>query len=147
MKIILRKEVESLGKIGDVVRVSDGYARNFLFPQKLAMEATDKSIKFLERERKVEEANATKELREAEALSGKINQLSCTIVKQAGENDKLFGSVTSGDIFNSLKDESIIVDKKNIRLDEPIKSLGVFNVPIKIHPQVTASLKVWVVKK
>ena len=147
MEIILRKEVKNLGKMGDIVKVSNGYARNFLFPQGLAMEATASSLKYLEQEKKAEVVKEKKKQHEAEILAEKIGQISCTIVRQAGENDKLFGSVTTMDIANSLREEEIIIDKKSIVLEEPIKLLGIYNIPIKIHPQVTASLKVWVVKE
>ena len=147
MKVILRKEVKNLGKIGDIVKVADGYARNFLFPQGLAMEAVANSLKLLEQEKKSEAARDKRKLQEAETVAEKIEQISCTIVRQAGENDKLFGSVTAMDVANRLKDEEIIIDKKNVLLDEPIKALGIYTVPIKLHTQVTANLKIWVVKE
>jgi large subunit ribosomal protein L9 len=146
MKVILVKDIDKLGKSGQTVKVSDGYARNYLLPQKFALEANTANERlFLELKKKAEQKEV-KAKKEAEELAEKIRGLSCTIVRQAGEEEKLYGSVTNMDVASALQQEGLHIDKKRILLDEPIKSLGVFYVPIKLHPEVTTELKVWVVK-
>lgn len=146
MKVILLEEMPSLGKVGDAIKVADGYGRNYLIPQKKAIEATSKNIKVWEHQKNLLKDKIGKVKKETEKLAEKIEGLSCTISKQTGEEDKLFGSVTSMDIEESLKGEGIEIDRKKILLDEPIKKLGVYTVPIKLHPEVIANVKVWVVK-
>lgn len=146
MKVILLEEMPSLGKAGDVIKVADGYVRNYLIPQKKAIEATSKNMKAWEYQKNLLKDKIGKVKKEAEKLAEKIEGISCTISKQTGEEDKLFGSVTSMDIEESLKEEDIEIDRKKIILDEPIKKLGVYTIPIKLHPEVIANLKVWVVK-
>ncbi len=146
MQVILKENVEKLGSEGDVVAVADGYARNYLIPRKLAIQATEKNRRSLEHEKRVETDLAAKEKKEAEKLAGELSNLSCTIRMQAGENDRLFGSVTSLDIAAALEEQGIEIDRRKIVLDEPLKELGVFTVPAKIHPDVMADIKVWVVK-
>lgn len=146
MKVILVKDIDKLGKSGQTVKVSDGYARNYLLPQKFALEANTANERlFLELKKKAEQKEV-KVKKEAEELAEKIRGLSCTIVRQAGEEEKLYGSVTNMDVASALQQEGLHIDKKRILLDEPIKSLGVFYVPIKLHLEVTTELKVWVVK-
>jgi len=135
-----------LGKSGEKVKVADGYARNFLIPQALAFAATSSNAAVLDHERKMEDIRRAKEVRTAKDLARKIKKLSCTIAKQVGENEKLFGSVTSLDIVKALESEGIQIDKKQIELEEPIRTLGIYPVLIRIHPEVEARLKVWVVK-
>lgn len=147
MKVILTENVERLGTIGDVVTVREGFARNFLFPKKLAKEATAGNMKMLDALKKKKAAEEKKTLDAAEALAARITALSLTIAAQAGEEDKLFGSVSSEMIAEALAAETIEVDKRDIVLDEPIKKLGVYQVAVKVHPAVKAELKVWVVKK
>ena len=147
MKIVLRTDVENVGKRGEVVKVAAGYARNYLLPKKLALEATGGNLKRVAMERRVQEVHEAKEKQEAESLAARIAQLSCTAVRKVGENEVLYGSLTSSDVAELLEKEGVSVDKRKILLEEPIKSLGIYEVPIKIHPQVTASLKVWVVKE
>jgi large subunit ribosomal protein L9 len=147
MRIVLRTDVENVGKRGEVVKVADGYARNFLLPKKLALEASAANLKRIEQERRVQEVHEAKEKEDAEALANRISQLSCTAVRKVGENEILYGSVTSADVAELLEKEGFSLDKRKILLEEPIKSLGIYEVPIKIHPQVTARLKVWVVKE
>jgi len=147
MRIVLRTDVENLGRRGEVVRVADGYARNYLLPKKLALEATGGNLKLIEQERRVQEVHEAKEKQEAEALAVRIAQLSCTAVRKVGENEVLYGSVTNADVAELLEKEGFSLDKRKILLEEPIKSLGIYEVPIKLHSQVTASLKVWVVKE
>ncbi|MDY7033647.1 MAG: 50S ribosomal protein L9 [Thermodesulfobacteriota bacterium] len=146
MKVILLEEIPSLGKVGDVVKVANGYGRNYLIPQKKALEATTKNVKVWERQKSLFESKLDKAKRDAEKLAIQIESLSCTVSKQAGEEDRLFGSVTTMDIEESLKRDDIEIDRKKILLEEPIKKLGIYTVPVKLHPEVMANLKVWVVK-
>jgi large subunit ribosomal protein L9 len=147
MKVILLEDVSSLGKAGDLVKVSDGYGRNYLIPQKKAVLATEKSLKVIEHQKRLIQQRMEKAKKDAEKLGQQIENLSCTFAKTVGESGKLFGSVTSMDIENYLKENGIKVDRKKIALEEPIKNLGVSNVPIKLHPEVTTHLKVWVVQE
>lgn len=147
MQIILRQAIPNLGNQWDQVKVADGYARNYLIPKGLAMEATPQNLALIRQFTEKEERKKRKELERADQLAKKIKSLSCIIARQAGEGDKLFGSVTSIDIANFLEEQKIEVDRKKIELEEPIKSLGVFKVPIKLHPEVTAELKVKVVRE
>ena len=146
MKILLKVDVDSLGQAGDVIEVKEGYARNFLLPKKKAIEATPENMRLVERENLHLQKKASKAEKQAENLAQKIEALSCTISMKAGEADKLFGSVTSMDIEKCLKEEGLEIDRKKILLKVPIKSLGVYTVSIKLHPEVMANMKVWVVK-
>jgi len=147
MDIILLQNVDKLGKEGDIVHVKDGYARNFILPRKLGIASTPEALKVLERKRKKKEEELEKVKTEAEAVSKKIASVSCTIPVEAGVEDKIFGAVTSDMVKNALKQEGIETDKRDITIKEPIKKLGVYKVDIKLHPEVTAELKIWVVKK
>ncbi len=147
MKVILIEDVKDIGAMGDIIDVKDGYARNFLFPQNLARQAVNSNLKIIEDIKKKKLINAAKEKKEAEEIKAKIAALSCTIAVEAGEDDKLFGSVTNQGISHAFELEGIMVDKKQIILEEPIKKLGVYNIAVKLHPEVTAEVKVWVVKK
>ncbi|MDD3089366.1 MAG: 50S ribosomal protein L9 [Candidatus Omnitrophica bacterium] len=147
MKVILVKDVADLGAIGDEVQVKDGYAKNFLFPRKLAIEASKGALKVIE-QKKLQKERLEKNLKnEAETLAEKIKGVSVTISMEAGEEDKLFGSVTGEMISDALKAEGVEIDKKKIHLEEPLKSLGVYSVEIKLHPEVKAQARIWVVKK
>ena len=147
MKAILIQTVDRLGKAGDIVNVKEGYARNYLFPKNIAKEATPGNIKILDSLKKKQALSEAKRLDEAKALAQMIAALSITISARAGEEEKLFGTVTTEMISAALGAEKIIVDKKDIVLDEPIKKLGVYQVEVKIHPEVKASLRVWIVKE
>jgi large subunit ribosomal protein L9 len=147
MNVILLEDIPSLGKVGDKVKVSDGYGRNYLIPQKKAILATEKSLKAVEHQKREVQHHLDKAKRDAEKEAEQIGQLSCTFAKTVGESGKLFGSVTSMEIEGFLKENGIEVDRKKILLEEPIKSVGMFTVPIKLHPDVTAHLKVWVVQE
>ena len=147
MQVILLENVPSLGKAGDLVKVSDGYGRNYLIPQKKALLATEKSLKVIEHQRRQVQQRLEKGKKDAEKLGQQIETLSCTFAKTVGESGKLFGSVTSMDIESYLKENGIDVDRKKISLEEPIKNLGMFTVPIKLSTEVTAHLKVWVVQE
>ena len=144
MQVILLEDVPSLGKMGDLVRVAEGYGRNFLIPQKKAMVATEKNVKALDHQKRQVQYRIIKTKKDAEAAAQRIEGLSCTLKKNIGESGKLFGSVTTMEIEAFLKEHGITVDRKKIHMDEPIKNLGMFSVPIKLHPDVTAHLKVWV---
>lgn len=147
MQVILKEDVKDLGRIGDIVEVKDGYARNFLIPRGLAVEANPKNIKALEHEkRKIQEA-AKKLKSSAEDLKSRMEGKTIIIKAKAGEEDKLFGSVTAMDIAEALKKEGIDVDKKRIIIDEPIKRLGSYNVTVKIHPEISAQLIIQVVQE
>jgi len=146
MKVILMQDIENLGKKGDVKVVSDGYARNFLLPRKLAKEFTKANVKLIEDEKRRQAIKIEKEKKEFLKIAEKIKNLSITISRNVGEENKMFGAVTSDDIAEALKQEGIEVDKRKIELAEPIKSLGAYDVEIKLHPEVTAVVKVWVVK-
>ncbi len=147
MKVILTQDIVGLGNIGDLITVKDGFGRNYLVPQGKAIQATSQNIKKLEHQKRQIREKIEKTKREALRLAARIESISCTVAKAVGEEDKLFGSVTSMDIESSLKLEGIEIDRKKINLPEPIKSLGIYNIPIKLHPEVTAILKLWVVKE
>lgn len=146
MQIILERDVKKLGMSGDLVEVSSGYGRNYLIPRGLAIEATAKNIKVIEHKKRLIAERKKNEVRDAEAIKKKISEISITIAMLAGEEDKLFGAVTAMDISEALSKESISIDKRNILLEEPIKRLGIYTVDVRVHPEVTAELKVWVVK-
>lgn len=145
MKVILKQNVESLGKAGDLVKVADGYARNYLIPKGLAAEANSRNLKVFEHERKRILQQADKIQKQAEEAAAKLNSVTCTIARRVGEQEKLFGSVGAKDIEEALAAQGIEVGKKSILLDEPIKSLGECPVRIKLSAGVTAEIKVVVV--
>ena len=145
MEVILREHVEHLGRRGDVVKVAEGYARNFLLPRKLALAVTDNNKRQIEREKKLAEARDLEEKSQAEAIAQRLTQLDIEIPRRVGEHDTLYGSVTSQDIAQALKEKGFDVDRRKITLAEPLKALGESTVPVKIHRDVTAQLKVKVV--
>jgi large subunit ribosomal protein L9 len=147
MKVVLVKSVDRLGKAGEVVTVKDGYARNYLFPQGLAMPSTPGGLARFEQEKKMEAQREIRRTREAEELSNRLALVSVTAAVQAGEDDRLFGSVTAQDVAELLAKEGYDIDKRKILLEEPIKALGVYTIPIKLHKDVTADVKVWVVRQ
>lgn len=147
MEIILKQDVDKLGKAGMVVKVKDGFARNFLIPNDLAMPSTPANLKKLEQERQRKIYQLEKAKRQAEELKKSLESLSLTIPVLTQEDDKLYGNITTSDIVAALKDEGFTLDKNAIILHEPIKSLGIFEVPLKLHPEVIAKIKVWIVKK
>jgi large subunit ribosomal protein L9 len=143
MKVILKADVKSVGKKGQIINASDGYARNFLFPKGLAIEATEGNVKTLEAVKENEKKKKAEELQKAKDLAKKIQGLTVTIKAKTGENGKLFGSITSKDIVEELKKQhKIDIDKKKVALDEAIKSAGTYNVEVKVYPEVSAALKV-----
>lgn len=147
MKIILREDIDKLGKRGDVVKVAPGYGRNYLLPKGKAYTFSAGNARKVEVERRILDVRLAKEKAEAEELAGKISQISTTIVRKVGENETLYGSVTNGDVAEALEKEGFSIDKRKILLEEPIKTLGIYTVPVKIHPEVNGELKVWVVKE
>lgn len=147
MKIILLSDIKDLGKMGEVVNVKEGYARNYLIPKKMVKEATPGNMKTLDGILKKREAAEAKLLAEANELAGKISALSITIPAQAGEEDKLFGSISSDMISEALSGEGLKIDKRDIDTGEQIKKLGAYTVSVKVHPNVKATLKVLVIKE
>ncbi len=145
MKVILLEDIPKLGKAGEVVQVKDGYGRNYLIPQKKALDACEGNVRRFEHQRRIMEARLRKKMDEANKLAQKVSSLRLTIVRKAGEEEKLFGSVTSADIERALEAEGVKVDRKAVKLEEPIKKLGIYTVPVKVYRDVTADLKVWVV--
>lgn len=143
MKVILKQDVKGLGKKEDMVNVSDGYARNFLFPRGLAAEASASNINVMNTKKEAEKSKKDRELAHAKELAGKVGQTTVVIKSKAGENGKLFGSITSKDICDKLKaDFNLDIDKKKLVLPEPIKSLGTTEVEVKLYPEVSAKLTV-----
>ena len=147
MKVILRKEHEKLGQIGTLVEVKDGYARNFLIPKGIAYPATDGSMRALEEEKKQAARRLGKELKTSEKLAAELEKVSITLQMKVGEDEKLFGAVTSQMIADSLKEKGFDIDKRIIELEEPIKALGIYNVNVKLHANVSGKVKVWVVRE
>ncbi len=147
MRIILMKDMKGLGVVGDELQVKDGYARNYLIPQSVALEATPGAVRTLEQKKLKRVREELKLKEECGVIAEKIKNTSCTISMETGEEEKLFGAVTSDMIAESLLAEGIEVDKKKVELEEPIKALGVYNIDIKLHPEVKAQLRLWVVKK
>jgi large subunit ribosomal protein L9 len=147
MKVILRQDYEPLGKVGDVVDVKDGYARNFLIPKKIVYPATPGSIKAVEEERKRLQAKLQRERKSAELLATELEKVSVTIPVEVGEEDRIHGTVTTQMVADALLEKGYEIDKRKIELDEQIKTLGIFTAKIKLHPEVTAQIKVWVVKE
>ena len=147
MRVILIESVANLGDEGSIVDVADGYARNYLFPGKMAILAMDSNMPVIEKLKRSREAMIQDELQSAGAMAEKISHISCTLPVRAGDDDRLYGSVTSADIAAALMQEGIEIDKRKIALGEPIKKLGIYTVDIHIYPEVSAKLKVWVVKE
>ena len=147
MEVILSQDVAKLGKAGSVVKVKEGYARNFLIPRKMAVSLTAANLKKLEEEKNRKDLLFKKQKSGAEAMRGKLAGLSLTIPALAKEDDKLYGSITTQEIVNSLKEEGFEIDKNCIILGEPLKSLGIYEVLVRLHPEVDAKIKVWIVKK
>jgi large subunit ribosomal protein L9 len=147
MEVILREDIEKLGSRGQVIKVAAGYARNFLLPKKLAVAATPSNKKIVEQERQAYLRKEAKLQGEAQELATLMTGVTVTISQKAGENDQLFGSVTSKDIADALAAKSYTIDRRKIQLDEPIKQLGEFKVPVKLHKDVTAEITVVVAKE
>lgn len=147
MEVILRDHVDHLGKRGEVVKVAAGYARNYLLPRKLALPATEANKERISRERKIAEAREGEERGAAEAIADRLAALDLQISRKVGDNDTLYGSVTNGDIADLLKEKGFDVDRRKILLPDAIRALGETHVPVKLHRDVTAQLKITVVKE
>ena len=147
MEIILRQAVENLGKTGDVVNVKPGYARNYLLPHGLAYEATPGNLKRIQQERDRLEAAENDRRGTAQGLAEKLEQVSLTFSARVGEEGKLFGSVTAADIAQQLEQQGFHIEKRQVDLHEPIKSLGVYRVPVRLHADVKPEIRVWVIKQ
>ncbi|HKE86268.1 MAG TPA: 50S ribosomal protein L9 [Vicinamibacterales bacterium] len=147
MEVILREHVDNLGRRGEIVKVADGYARNFLLPRKLALPATDGNRRHVERERRIVEAREAAEKVQAEAIAARLAMIDITITRRVGETDQLYGSVTAVDIADFLKGKGFEIDRRKLILPEPIKAIGEHTVPLKLHRDVTLPLKVNVAKE
>lgn len=147
MEVILNQDVDKFGKAGQIIKVKNGFARNFLIPNGLAMPATSSNLKKLEQDKLRRILQLERITKEAEELKTKLTDLSLTLPVLTQEEDKLYASITSQDISRFLKEEGFDIDKHSIILDKPIESLGIYEIPIKLHPQVSTKIKVWVVKK
>jgi len=147
MEIILKEDIANLGKAGEVVKVKSGHARNFLIPRGLGLEVTSANLKVIEHQRKLKEQKSQEVKQQAENKAKKLESVSCTISMNAGEDDKLFGAVTTADIAEALNVEGVTVDKKDITLADDMNKLGIYHVTVKLHPEVSSKIKVWIVKK
>lgn len=147
MEVILRQHVDNLGERGQIVKVADGYARNYLFPRNLALPATEGNKRHVERERKIMETREAEEKGQAEAIASRLSAVEVTIARRVGETDQLYGSVTAADIADFLKAKGFEVDRRKLVLADPIKTIGEHTVPLKLHRNVTVPLKVKVVKE
>ncbi len=145
MEVILREDVKSLGKAGELVKVKPGYARNFLLPKGLAYEATEGNRKRIQSESKARDARMAEERSAAEAIASRLNAVSLTLSRKAGEGDRLFGSITAQDIADALAGQGHAVDKRKIELEHPIKTIGVHAIPVRLHHEVQAELRLTVV--
>lgn len=147
MEVILREDIEKLGSRGQVVKVASGYARNFLLPRKLAVAATDANRKIVEQERQAHLRREAKQKTEAEDLAKILDGVSVTISQKAGENDQLFGSVTSRDVAEALEKRNFTIDRRKVHLEDPIRQLGDYKVPVRLHRDVTTEVTVHVVRE
>ncbi len=147
MKVILRQDIRELGKAGQTIEVKAGYGRNYLIPRNLAIPATKANVRAIDEIERQNEFRKRKQLREAEQLKLRLEKLSLTSEVLVGEEDKIFGSVTAQNIVDLLAEEGVKTDKRNVMLEEPIKSLGVYTVPVKIEKDVIANIKLWVIRK
>jgi len=147
MRVILQENVPNLGQIGDIVNVSSGYARNFLIPRNLVSIADEKNVNQLEHNKRILEKRRSAERGKFEQIATKLTDHECTISKKVGENDKLFGSVSNAEIADALNSSGFEIDRRSIKLDDNIKTLGVHTVSIQLHPDVLAAVKIWVVKE
>ena len=147
MKIILKKDIEKLGKAGEIVETKNGYARNYLIPKGFAVAASAANMKVYEQERLAEQRKIQKDIEEAQVVAAQLEKVSITATIQVGEEDKVFGAITNQNIAELLQEKGFDIDRKKIILEEPLKALGVFEVPIKLHSEVEAQVKVWIVRE
>jgi large subunit ribosomal protein L9 len=147
MEVILTKDVDKIGKAGTVVKVKDGFARNLLLPKGLAVPVTAGNLKKIEEDKKKLNQELEKRKKEAFIIKERLEDMSLTIAALAQDDKNLYGSITAQDILNLLKEENIDLDKSAVQLDEPIKTLGIYEIPLKLHPEIIVKVKVWIVKK
>ena len=147
MEIILSKDIQTLGKLGEVIKVKDGYARNFLLPRKLAYVATPANLKRIEQQEKKSKVQDEQAKKDAEVFAEKLNKVSCTLSVEVNDLDKLYGAIAEADIAKALEIEGFTVDKKGIVIEKPIEELGIFEIGINLHSEVTAKIRLWVTKK
>lgn len=147
MQVILREDIPTLGKAGEVVKVRDGYGRNYLLPRKMAVMADAKNLKAVEAQKKQIEAQRAKDRQKSDEVAAKLASLELTIAREVGSNDRLFGSVTKVEISAALREKGVQVDKHLIELEAPIKTIGTYEVGVKLHPEVRAAFKLWVVRE
>lgn len=147
MEVILSQDVKSVGTLGEVVKVKDGFARNFLFPQNLAFVATAANLKKIEQQKQKRQEDEAKELGEAKELVAKLEKISCTVNVEVNDLDKLYGAISDVDIVKAIESEGFSVEKKQIIIEKPIEELGIFDVGVKIHSDLTAKVRLWVTKK
>jgi len=147
MKVILKEDIPKLGRMGETVQVAPGYGRNYLIPQGKALPATSKNVKALEHERRLIQRRAELVRKDAESFAEKISGVTLTLTRKVVEDDRLYGSVSVSDIFQALREAGVEIERKLIKLDEPIKNVGEFQVPVRVHADVTAEITVKVVKE
>lgn len=147
MNVILTEMIEKLGKVGDLVKVKDGYARNFLFPRKLAMLATDGNVKRIEKEKSKRIALYEEQKKKSEVEAEKLGKVSITIVVAVNEEEKLYGNVSESEILKALEAEGVKIEKRQLVLEKPVDALGIFDIGVKLHPEVIAKIRLWVTKK
>ncbi|HQP10158.1 MAG TPA: 50S ribosomal protein L9 [Candidatus Omnitrophota bacterium] len=147
MEVILSQDIKSLGKTGQVVKVKEGYARNFLLPRKMAYAATPANLKRIEQQEKNRKVQEEKKKQEAQALAEALSKVSCTLSVEVNDLDKLYGAISEADIAKALEAEGFTIDKKDIVIEAPIEELGIFEVSIHLHPEVTTKIRLWVTKK
>ncbi|MFA5117206.1 MAG: 50S ribosomal protein L9 [Candidatus Omnitrophota bacterium] len=147
MEVILKQDIKGVGKAGDKIKVKVGFARNYLLPNGLALPLTNQNLKILEEDKKRKAVQTEKMKTAALELVKKLSGLSVNVAVSVQEDEKLYGSVSAQNVYDALKDEGVEIDKRSIILPEPIKSLGIYDVPVKLHPEVETTIKVWVVKK
>jgi large subunit ribosomal protein L9 len=147
MELILRQDVEGIGKAGSVIKVKKGYARNYLLPRGLALTATPNNLKRLSQEAQQKQVMADKQKKQAEELAGRLQGFSCTVAVDVNEQEKLYGSVTAADIAKALTEEGYKITKEDVLLEKPVQDLGIFDVEIKLHPEVKTKIRLWVTKR
>jgi len=147
MKVILRQDYEKLGKVGDTVEVKRGFGMNYLIPKKIAYPAKPNYVRMIQEEQRQKQVQVNKQKKQSEVLAKKLESVSVTLAVSVGEGDKMFGSITNQDIADALAKQDFEIDRKKIELEEPIKALGIYSVPIKLHPEIEVKIKVWVVKE
>ena len=147
MEVILSQDIEKLGKVGQIVKVKEGYARNFLFPRKLAYAATDANMKVIAQQKKKKQELYEKDKQAAQAFAEKLTKVSCSVNVEVNDLEKLYGAVTEAEIVKALEAEGTTIDKKQLVIEKPLDQLGIFEVGVKLHPEVIAKVRVWVTKK